>query len=27
LLADLQQRIRGFQERTKDQWLLKWERE
>jgi N-sulfoglucosamine sulfohydrolase len=27
LLSDLQQRIRGFQERTKDQWLLKWERE
>lgn len=27
LLAELQQRIRSFQERTGDQWLLKWERE
>lgn len=27
LLADLQQRIRSFQEKTGDQWLLKWERE
>lgn len=26
-LADLRQRIRNFQERTGDQWLLKWDRE
>ncbi|MCC6154409.1 MAG: sulfatase [Candidatus Hydrogenedentes bacterium] len=27
LLADLKQRIRSFQEKTGDQWLLKWDRE
>ncbi len=27
LVADLKQRIRTMQEQTKDQWLLKWERE
>lgn len=27
LLADLKRRIRTFQERTNDPWLLKWERE
>lgn len=27
LLSDLQQRVRAFQDRTKDPWALKWDRE